>query len=223
MSNIHENCFLCRHSLPEWLSVITTHAKLLKFKKGQVIFKEGEPVTGFYFLHSGKVKVHKQWGEDKDLIIKFAGEGDVLGHRGMGTHQQYPVSATALENITACFITPEFLRTSLKVNNELTYQLMLYYANDLQEAERGMRNMVHMDVKSRIANALLKIADLFGTTDEGEINSTLTRQDIASYAGTTYETLFKITNELITEKVIAVSGKSIQILNREALQSLFRF
>jgi CRP/FNR family transcriptional regulator len=222
MTHNHGDCFLCRYSLPEWFAAINTNAKLLNIKKGQLIFKEGDPVTGFYFLHTGKVKVHKQWGEDKDLIIKFAIAGDVLGHRGMGTNQYYPVSATALENITACFVTPEFLKTTLKVNNELTYQLMLYYANELQEAERMMRNMVHMDVKSRIAEAILKIAALFGLNDNGEINSTLTRQDIASFAGTTYETLFKLTNELITQKILDVSGKNIRILDEEKLRGLIK-
>lgn len=220
MNHTQEDCFLCRYSLPEWFTAIETNTKLLTFKKGQTIFREGDPVTGFYFLHTGKVKVHKQWGDDKDLIIKFAAAGEVLGHRAMGVNQHYPVSATALENATACFVTPEFLRTTLKVNNELTYQLMLYYANELQEAEKGMRNMVHMDVKSRIADSLLKIAALFGSNEQGEINSTLTRQDIASYAGTTYETLFKLTNELVAEKVIAVAGKNIQILNEMKLRSM---
>jgi CRP-like cAMP-binding protein len=220
---MHENCFLCKHSLPDWLMAIETNTKILSFKKGQVIFKEGDPVTGFYFLHTGRAKVHKQWGEDKDLIIKFPGPGDVLGHRGMGTNQFYPVTATALEPITACFATTEFLHTTLRVNNELTYQLMLYYANDLQEAERGMRNMVHMDVKTRIADALLKIADTFGTNEQGVLNVTLTRQDIASFAGTTYETLFKVTNELIADKIITMSGKHIQILNKQQMLSLFRF
>lgn len=222
MTHNHGDCFLCRYSLPEWFTAISTNAKLLTIKKGQLIFKEGDPVTGFYFLHTGKVKVHKQWGTDKDLIVKFAAAGDVLGHRALAANQHYPVSATALENVTACFVTPEFLRTTLKVNNELTYQLMLYYANDLQEAERGMRNMVHMHVKSRIAEAILKIAAIFGLNDKGEINSTLTRQDIASYAGTTYETLFKLTNELITQKILDVSGKNIRILDEEKLRGLIK-
>lgn len=220
MSHDHGDCFLCRYSLPEWLTAIDTNAKLLSFKKGQSIFREGDTVTGFYFLHTGKVKVHKQWGADKDLIVKFANAGEVLGHRGMGANQHYPVSATALENATACFVTPAFLKTTLKVNNELTYQLMLYYANELQEAEQGIRNMVHMDVKGRIADSLLKIAALFGSNEKGEINSTLTRQDIASFAGTTYETLFKLTNELVAEKVIAVTGKNIQILDEKKLRLL---
>lgn len=216
------NCFLKKYSLPEWEAAIESNSKSLNFKKGQVIFREDDPVTGFYFLHEGKVKIHKRWGDNKELIIKLAKEGDVLGHRGIGADQHYPVSATALEEASVCFITTAFLQTSLRVNPELTYQLMLYYAKDLQEAEKGMRNMVHMDVKSRIADTLLKIAGVFGSDIDGTIKGTLTRQDIASYAGTTYETIFKVMNEFAADDIIELSGKMIIIKNRQKLSSLIK-
>ncbi|POY39311.1 transcriptional regulator [Solitalea longa] len=220
--NQHVNCFLCKHSLPEWKTAIETNSQLLNFKKGESIFKEGDAVTGFYFIHSGKVKVHKQWGSDKELIIKFASEGDVLGHRAIGSNEQYPVSATAIEPVNVCFINTIFFQTSLKVNNELTYQMMLFYAHELQEAELSMRNMVHMDVKSRIAEALLKIKSLFGVNNEGFINGALSRQDIASYAGTTYETLFKTLNELVKEEVLLLDGKNILIKDELKLKEGIR-
>lgn len=217
----HTNCFLKKYSLPEWETAIDNNSKLLNFKKGQAIFREDDPVTGFYFLHEGKVKIHKKWG-DKDLIIKLAKEGDVLGHRGIGAEQHYPVSATAIEDASVCFISTEFLKTTLRINPELTYQLMLYYAKDLQEAEKGMRNMVHMDVKSRIADTLLKIAEVFGCEEDGTIKGTLARQDVASYAGTTYETIFKVLNEFTADHIIELSGKTIIIKNRQKLSSLIK-
>ncbi len=214
----HLNCFLCQHSLPEWVEAIQNNAQVLHFKKGQLIFEEGGEAKGFYFLHSGKVKIHKKWGADKDLIVKFAKEGEILGHRGIGAHQHYPVSATALENIELCYVSTEFLITTLKVNNQLTYELMLYYAHELQEAELSMSNLVHMNVKSRIADSLLRIKDIFGINKDGYINSTLTRQDISSFAGTTYETVFKTFNEFINDGILEASGKNINIKKIDSLK-----
>lgn len=216
----HLNCFLCKHSLPEWSEAIQNNAQVLHFKKGQTVFMEGSEAKGFYFLHSGKVKIHKKWGKEKDLIVKFAKEGEILGHRGMGAHQRYPVSATALENIELCYVSTEFLKTTLKVNNQLTYELMLYYAHELQEAELSMSNMVHMNVKSRIADSLLRIKDIFGINQDGYINSSLTRQDISSFAGTTYETVFKTFNEFISEGILDASGKSVSIKNIDLLRAI---
>jgi CRP-like cAMP-binding protein len=219
---IHSNCFLCKHSLPEWLAMIADQSKILHFKKGQQIFTEGEPAAGFYFLHSGKVKVHKQWGSTKDLIIKIAKPGEVLGHRGMGSNEQYPVSATALEPIEVCLVTADFLRTTLKVNAELTYELMLYYANELREAELNMRDLVHMDVRARIAKVLIKLVEIFGLDEEGYIASSLSRQDISSFAGTTYETVFKMFNEFISKDLIVLSDKRIKVKDMEALKNMIR-
>ena len=138
------------------------------------------------------VTVHKLWGDDgKDLIIKFTGAGDILGHRGLGKKQLHPVSATALDDVTACFIIAEFFETSLAVNAKPAYQMVLFYAEELQKAEQNMRNMVHMNVKSRIANSIIKLTDIFGTDKNGYLKSNLSRQEIASFAGTTYELFLK--------------------------------
>lgn len=81
-----------------------------------------------------------------------------------------------------------------------------------------MRNLTHMEVKGRIALALLEIESTFGTGKDKYITLALTRQDIASYAGTTYETVFKFFTELAEKKIITTSGKSIRILKPAALK-----
>jgi CRP/FNR family transcriptional regulator len=190
------------------------------FKKGKTIFREGESVEGIYFMYSGWVKIHKQWTHPKELIVRFAGPGEILGHRGLGDKKTYPVSATALDDTTICFVSEDFLETCLRTNPILTYRLMQFYAEELQKAERRMRDLAHMEVKGRIAGALLDISNKFGTNKEGYISMAISRQDIASYAGTTYETLFKLFNELIENKLIATTGKYIKLKNTNKLHQL---
>ncbi|HEY1017971.1 MAG TPA: Crp/Fnr family transcriptional regulator [Sediminibacterium sp.] len=210
---------MCKNCAPEWVPFVEGNKKTIHFKKGETIFLEGEKVEGIYFLNSGKVKVHKQWNEEKQLIIRFVKEGDVLGHRGFGLSNIYPVSATALESTTVCFIPSDFFLATLKMNHELTYHLLLFYSAELENAEQRMRDLVHMDTKGKISDALLMMKTHFGCDKEGNIEMKLTRQDLSSFVGTTYETVFKIINELVREKSIAVKGKEIKILNEKKLQS----
>ena len=206
-----QSCFLCRQCLPEWLPAIQAHRKNLTFKKGELIFREEEPVRGIYFVYSGTVKVHKKWGTEKELIIRFARQGEIFGHRGLGQEAIYPISATALEPVNACFIDLDFFRASLKVNQDFMYGLLLFFADELQESERKMRNLAHMQVKGRVAQALLTLQEKFGRTPEGYIQMMLSRQDLASLVGATYETVFRIINELAEEQLIVLSGKNIAI------------
>ena len=97
---------------------------------------------------------------------------------------------------------------------------MQFYANELQTAERRIGNLVHFDVKSRVAETLLMLKKDFSENGEGYINITLTKQDLASYAGTTYETFFRMITELEKEKIVRLSGKDIAILKEKRLEKL---
>jgi CRP/FNR family transcriptional regulator len=189
-------------------------------KKGEVIIKEGDPVNGIYFVNKGKVKIHKTWG-DKELIVRFANNGAIIGHRGLSTKSAiFPISATALEATSVCFIDLDFFMSTLKINSDLTFQLMMFYADELQESERRMRNLAHMSVKGRLSLSIIQLKDQFGVNDRGHIDIELSRQDLAAFTGTTYETVFRMMNELVREDLISITGKAISVKDPRGLKAL---
>jgi CRP/FNR family transcriptional regulator len=208
---------MCRLCKPEWLLAIKENRKMLHFKKGEQLFAEGDEVKGMYFINKGLVKVHKKWSDDKELILRFAKDGAIAGHRGLGIDSIYPVTATALSATDVCFVTLDFFIATLKTNPDYLFELMMFFASELKESEKRMRNMAHMNTKGRIAQALLNLQEKFGTADTGFINIELSRQDLASYTGTTYETLFKMLNELSDEGIISTDHKKIAIENSDKL------
>lgn len=215
-----KSCFLCSSCIPDWLPAIAANKKNILFKKGQEIFREGDTVEGIFFVYAGKVKVHKRWDDEKELILRFAKEGDIVGHLGLGDNPVYPIAATAVENVTVCFVKMDFFESSLNVNPLFTIKLMKLFANALQESEKRMRNLAHMPVKERIAQALLSLKNQFGLNDAGFIDIELAKQDIASYAGVAYETFFKVTQEFLQGGLIEVSGKSFKLFNEDKLKEI---
>jgi CRP-like cAMP-binding protein len=214
------SCFLCRQSLKEWIPAVSANRKTYRLNKGEVLFREGEMMKGIYFMYTGVMKVHKKWDEEKELIVRFAKSGDIVGHRGLGDDLLYPVSATALDVSSVCFIDLSFFQATLKVNHQFIYELMMFYARELKESEKNMRNLAHMAVKGRVATALVKLKQKFSANGNESIGISLSRQDLASYAGTTYETVFRILNEFAAEGIIAVAGKEIFIKQKDKLLEL---
>ncbi len=214
------SCALCKLCKPEWLPAVDANRKVYQLKKGDILFKEGDEVKGMFFITEGLVKVHKKWDEEKEMILRFANKGAIVGHRGLGGDTIYPVSGTALAPTTVCFVDIDFFTATLKVNTEYLYELMMFFAAELKESEKRMRNLAHMNTKGRIAYAILSLQQKFGITEDGFVNIVLTRQDIASYTGTTYETLFKMMNEMSEEKILKFSEKRIAVIDKEKLQAL---
>ena len=215
-------CFIKQFVYPEWWPFISHFKKIYRYKKGEQIFKEGEPVNGIFFIYQGKVKIHKKWEANKEYIVRLAKAGDILGHRGYGGELYYPISSTALESSKICFIRNDLFDRLLRTNNDLTYHLLMFYARELKTAERRMRNLAHMSVKNRIADALLMIKEAYGVaeTDNATLNLRMTRKDLAAIAGTTYETVIRSLNALAEENMVDVNGKTIKLLDKSGLQKL---
>ena len=164
-------CSMCKSCKSEWLKAIDVNRKLIHYSKGESIFHEGDNVNGMYFIFSGLVKVHKKWSDNKELILRFAKDGAIVGHRGLGGDTIYPVSATALTPSDICFVDLDFFIATLKVNPDYLFDLMMFFATELKESEKRMRNIAHMNTKGRIGQSLLTLQDKFGTDADGFINN----------------------------------------------------
>ncbi|MCX6295400.1 MAG: Crp/Fnr family transcriptional regulator [Bacteroidetes bacterium] len=71
----------------------------INYRKGEVIFHEGQPSYLIYFVHSGIVKLWKEGLHGDGLIIRFAKDGDMVGFWSSHENVDYTLSATALTDI----------------------------------------------------------------------------------------------------------------------------
>lgn len=97
---------------------------------------------------------------------------------------------------------------------------MRFFANELQESEKRMRNLVHMSVKARIAQSLITLKNQFGVNKDNTLNIEISRQDLASFSGSSYETLFKVMNEFTQQQLVNAAGREITIIDEASLLNL---
>jgi len=98
---------------------------------------------------------------------------------------------------------------------------MLFFADELHLSEQKMANLVQLSVKNRLAWSLLLLHRVFAEgTEDGYIGLELSKKDLASYVGTTYETVYRMLAELADSDAITVDKKKIFIKNKELLNKL---
>ncbi len=211
--------FLKQYCSKEWLDFIEFHKSVYTLQKGSIVFNEGDTVKGLFIINKGKVKVFSNESTGKEKIFRLASDGEILGHRGFGGDWVYPVSAKTYEASTISFIPINIFNQVAKANNEFTYQLMMFFAEELRNSEIETN---HLQVKNRVAKAILYNYTIFGADkkDPQLLSFTIPRKDYASIINTTYESIIRALKELNDEKVIQSIGKNIKIIDFNALEKL---
>lgn len=206
----------------EWFPLVEHYKKNLFFEKGEYIFKEGEVVKGIKFIDKGRIKVVSKYDKSNEKIVRLAGNETFLGHRGFGSDKTYPVSAIALTETSITFLPDDIFYTLLKTNHQLSFYLLNFFADELRNSELEAKNYVRYTAKQRIVAAILNSVNAFGydINEKNKLAYTLSRQDFANLASTTYETVIRCFSELDKQKIIRLEGKEIRILNRAKLSRL---
>ena len=211
------SCFIKKNYDQNSYANVVENRFVIECKKSQSFIMEGAPVQGIYFVYSGKAKVTRTGSNGKEQVIRLAADGDIIGHRGYNRGTVYPIAATALENTTLCYFHHKYFTQELQTHNTLTYDLMLFYADELDKSEARAKKYAQMSVREKVIDTLLDILDRFGQDKVG-LKFVLSRTELANVAGTKSEQLIRTLTSLKNEGIIICEGKNIFIAKIDALR-----
>lgn len=211
-----------KHCSPEWQALVKEKCTTLSFEPGEDIFKEGHPADQLYIVRKGKAKVYSTFEPGSARILRFARDGQVLGHRGIGEDFSYTVTATALVPTTVDLIPMPLFLSTLKANAAFSFHFMLFLAEELRRSEAQTKALMNMSVEQRVAKALIATLHCFGfnSDDKTLLAYTPSRQDLADYAGTTYESTIRALSALQKKKLIKTVGREIRITDHKGLEKV---
>lgn len=187
------------------------------FKKGQIMMHEGSRPNGVYCIHSGKAKLFRLGTEGKEQIIRFAKDGDLIGYRALLSSEQLSASIQVLEDTHACFIPRSEMFKMIENNSKFSLEVMKMACHELGEAGRLITNLAQKTVRERLAEVLLLLVSTFGLDEDGNIDVSLTREEIANMVGTATESVIRLLSEFKDDEYIFLKGRKIKILNKPAL------
>jgi CRP/FNR family transcriptional regulator, polysaccharide utilization system transcription regulator len=198
----------------EQLGEVDAEKEMSLYRKGQIVFQEGTHPRGLFVVKSGKVKVYKLGSSAREQIVRLAKPGDIVGYRSLIGGEAYYATAQTLEDTILCYISRDVLYKLIDANPQLALNLMKLLSHDLATAEKKMVELVQKPVRERVAEALLVLKEIYGLEEDNRtLNIRLTREDIASFVGTTTETAIRVLSEFKEEKLVALEKKKIILLD----------
>lgn len=204
------------------LGELTAHKTTNTYKRGQVIFYEGNNPFSVYCIYSGRVKLFKTDTDGHQHIVRLAGPGDLLGYRSLLAHEPYHASAEVIEDAVICCIDAKAFFALVASQPALALTVIKKLAHELRHAETWLTSIAHHSVRERMAELLLMLKESYGksTADGTIIDLRLSREELAEMIGTTQESAIRLLTDLKDSGVIAVQGRSITIRDLDALLTI---
>lgn len=202
------------------LKELTSNRNVNKYKKKQLVFSEGNRPACLYYVQKGKIKTYKTNEDGKELVVDLYTEGDFLGHIALLENNNYKESAEAMEESELAIIPREDFEEVINYNPAVSRKFIQLLAKNISEKENHLLNLAYNSLRKKVADALLRIHKKYNTTLNSNFSITLSRENLATIAGTATESLIRTLSDFKNERLIDIDEGNIIILNEKKLENL---
>lgn len=178
-----------------------------------VLFAEGEPAAGLYYVVEGRIKVVRHSPEGRRLVIREFHPGETFNEVGALDGDLNVATAVAGASDTMALLIPgELVRELSARHPSLSHEMMQEMARKLRFAMTRVGRLGLMDVKARLSAWLLESAD-----KDGAVRG-LSQEQLAERLGTVRQVVGRALGELRDEGVVEVGRGVVRILDPDALR-----
>ncbi|MBI2561736.1 MAG: Crp/Fnr family transcriptional regulator [candidate division NC10 bacterium] len=210
---------LCRAAL----GLIRRVAVTRTFQPGQMIFIEGEPSRGLWFLKEGRVRIYRMSADGREQGLCLMRAGMCCGCP-LFYGETNPASAQAVETVTMYFIEADVALRLAEQDSEIGRALFSVFAKGEQILSSLLVSLSCSHLTSRLAQILLEHAEAEEGPGRRQQRPELAfgHQDLAGLLGTSREAVTRALDRLQRTGAIELGRKRIVILDRERLRAQAR-
>ena len=209
-----------KYLTPDEVEALNYAKDFRQYKRGDILYQEGNRISGFFCIHKGIIKVFKTGFDGKEQIIRFAKDGDIIAYRSVLSNELACTSAKVIEDCQVCFIPSEILISFIKTNPAYALELLKLACHELGEANSFITDIAQKTVRERLAEILLFLVNDFGLDNDQFLNISLTREELANIVGTATESVIRLLSEFKSDKLVELNGRKIRILNKKGLEKI---
>jgi CRP/FNR family cyclic AMP-dependent transcriptional regulator len=190
-----------------------------QFARGDVIFDEGDQGDKLYAVIEGKVKLARTAPDGRENLQSVLGPGEMFGELSLFDPKPRTAGAVALTDSVLASLAHSELRPWITGRPDVAVQLLQALAQRLRRTNDVLADLVFSDVPSRVAKALLDLADRFGqpTTEGIHVAHDLTQEELAQLVGASRETVNKALADFSARGWLRIESRAVVILDAEGL------
>ena len=191
-------------------------------RRGEVVFREGEPAAAFYLLEAGRLKLTQATAGGEEVILRYLAPGDAFAAVALFDAGTYPVTARATERSRVRAWPREVLRPIAREHPRFESNLLGIVSSHMRDTLSRVRELATEPVPQRLARTLLRLAGQVGRREAGGTVSIerITQQELAEIAGTTPYTVSRILADWQHAGLVETARQRVRLRDLERLAAL---
>lgn len=169
----------------------------MTFKKGEIIYNEGDPLEYLYIVHTGKVKIYQLFEFGKEQLLRILESGEFMGELALFTEKVLDSYAEALEQTEICAIHRNDIQELMKTHPTIPLKILSEFSTRLEQTEFFVSQLNYRDVETRTTSYLVKLADV---NETNHIILPMSKRDLAYHLGTTQEIISRPLSQFQTNR-----------------------
>jgi CRP/FNR family transcriptional regulator len=184
---------LPRKDLEDLIAIVVDQV----FKRGQIIFSEGDEGKGFYVVISGRVKIFKLSPEGKEQILHIFGPGEPFGEVPVFAGKCFPANAEAIEESRIFYFPRDAFFDLINKSPSLAMNMLAVLSRRLHQFTALIEDLSLKEVPGRLSAYLIYLSEQQKST--GNLTLDISKSQLASLLGTIPETLSRILARMTRE------------------------
>ncbi|BBG65238.1 transcriptional regulator, Crp/Fnr family [Hydrogenimonas sp.] len=206
------NFYLFRHLSDEKFARLEEISKIVDYKKGAILFFEGDEAKSLTVLIDGVLQVYKTDQKGNKVILHHFFPMDVIAEIVNLEHMRYPASAEFETDGKALVIDYEAFEKEFLKDPEVSFAFIKSLSKKIKYLENVIATNLMMNSTARVAKFICE--------HEKEMKK-LKKSHIAADLNMTPETLSRILKKLATLGLIEKRKDEILVLDREGLETFY--
>jgi CRP/FNR family transcriptional regulator, dissimilatory nitrate respiration regulator len=200
------------------LKILSSIAVRLTFKRGDMIFHDGDKGDGIYIVETGKIKVFKLSLDGKEQILHIFGPGHTFGEVPVFQGKSFPASSMTLEPSNIVFLPRDRFVALITTTPALSMNMLADLSKRLRAFTIQIEALSLKEVPARLAAYLLTLSK--EQKNPVQVRLPISKAQLSNLIGTTPETISRMLKKMGDTGLILVQTKTIDILDKEGLIEL---
>lgn len=186
-----------------------------EYRKGQIVFNEGDPSRGFCLVVTGTVKIYRVGPDGRERVFHVVEAGDTFAEAAMFM-ETYPATAEAITPATVILVEKNGFKQLLVRDARLNFKIIGTLVKWLTQMRNALTDLTMKEVPARFASYVLSLP-----VEPGKpIKVTISKTILAQMIGTTKETFSRLLHRLAEHRILTYRGNQIRVQNRKRLQKI---